>query len=167
MVHRTTEGEPEKQKELGIKTVRSQSPIKFRERLASLFGGGGGRGGQNSVDEQLKAIADTEDELQLSSLKSVSSDHDHSTMKSNDTRGSSLITEQQTYYNTIRNQFITAPELDVEDQIPVGEVPPSRLFLSLYPEQADLFKKDKELVLEYIKNVDLLYSWNLWTDGYD
>ncbi len=147
--------------EVKTRTFRSQSPLRFRERLAGLFGGGGGRA---TVDEQLKSIADAEDQQ----LNMDPIGEEQETIKSTETRGSSLINEQQTYYNTIRNQYISDVEPlsdpNIENKVPINDVPPSRLFLSIYPDQVDYFKRDKDMTLDKIKNYDLMYKWNLWSD---
>lgn len=141
----------------------SQSPLKFREKLAYLFGG------RNSVDQRLKTIADAEDE-QGQEQSQDASFCGNATVKSNETRGSSLITEQQTYYNTLRNQYIdqyqdpAALERETENRIPMETLPPSRIFLSVYPEQVDFYKKEKELAVKNMEDYSLLYSWNLWSD---
>lgn len=129
----------------------SRSPLRFRERLANLFGSGRNA----SVDEDLKSIADTEAEDQESVLQD--------TIKSTETRGSSLFNEQQTYYNTIRNQHIeVAQDAEVEEKIlPISDLPPSRLYLSVYPEQSDYFHREKEMIIQSMNNYPLMYKWKL------
>ncbi|CCH43349.1 hypothetical protein BN7_2897 [Wickerhamomyces ciferrii] len=91
------------------------SPMRLRDRLANFFGY------RNSVDEQLMKFANDE-ELEECQLEKEREPSLPDTIKSDETRGSSLINEQTTYYNTLRNKHIEdIPNPDQsENEIPIG-----------------------------------------------
>lgn len=147
MAEQQEDGTSEKISPSSKSSTISRSPLRFRERLAHFFGGRG------NVDQDLKTMADAEEQESLY----------QDTIKSTETRGSSLLNEQQTYYNTIRNQHIEdAQDIETESKIPpLIDVPPSRLFLSVYPEQGDYFNREKEMIIQSTDNYPLLHSWRL------
>ncbi|KAH3667856.1 hypothetical protein WICMUC_005256 [Wickerhamomyces mucosus] len=130
--------------------LRHESPLKIRRRLSTLFGVDGDH------------VENKPAEIETSNLFKEGPTGEYEEEDCDLTN----CEDQRTFLNTInnrKNEMIQQPHEGKED---LRNIPPSRLFLLVYPEEAELFLLEKRLIQHENKNLSLMNAWvTSWGDG--